>query len=191
MARKTAQQAGETRAAILASARASFTADGFAGASTARMAADAGVTEGALFHHFRTKRDLFLAVFTELEAELDAAARAASRRGTPLQRFVEGCRAYLNFVARDDYARIALIEAPSVLGHQTWHEVDSGLGLKTVLRGVENLIETGAISQQPARPLAVVFYGALNEAAFAVARREPGVSVDAMINVLERVLKGL
>lgn len=191
MARRTAQKAGETRAAILASARASFASDGFARASTARMAADAGVTEGALFHHFRTKRDLFLAVFTELEQELDASARAASRRGTAKQRFVAGCRAYLNFVAREDYSRIALTEAPSVLGHQTWHELDSGLGLKTVLRGVENLIETGAISAQPARPLAVVFYGALNEAAFAVARREPGVSVDAMISVLEKVLDSL
>lgn len=192
LARRSAAEAEATRAAILRAARGLFARDGFAHTTTLAIASQAGLTEGALFHHFHSKKGLFRAVFEELEGELDASARAASTAEAPaIERFIAGCRAYLSFVAREDYSRIAMIEAPSVLGRQEWHAVDSGLGLKTVQRGVENLIRTGAISAQPAKPLAVLLLGALNEAGFALARREEGVTVDGTVAVLERLLPRL
>lgn len=191
MARRSAAAAEETRQAILAAARARFAAQGYSGTGIVDIAGDANVTDGAVFHHFRSKKALFRAVFEQLETELDAASRAASRRGAPSERFIEGCRAYLNFVSREDYARIAMIDGPSVLGRGDWHEIDAGFGLKTVMRGVENLMKHGVIERQPVTPLAVLLFGALNESGYALARREEGVGVDELVAVLERLLPRL
>lgn len=191
MARRSAAEAEETRQTILAAARARFAVQGYAGTGVVDIAGDANVTDGAVFHHFRSKKVLFRAVFEQLEAELDAASRAASRQGTLAERFIEGCRAYLNFVSREDYARIAMIDAPSVLGRGDWHDIDAGLGLRTVIRGVENLMKNGVIEPQPVKPLAVLLFGALNESGYALARREEGVGVDDLVAVLERLLPRL
>jgi len=172
-------------------ARHRFTSQGYNETRVVEIAGDAKVTDGAVFHHFRSKKGLFRAVFEQLESELDAASRAASRTGSPAQRFVEGCRAYLNFVAREDYARIAMRDAPAILGRGDWHDIDAGLGLKTVMRGVENLMKHGVIESQPVKPLAVLLFGALNESGFLLARREPDVNVDGLVAVLERLLPRL
>jgi len=191
VARRSAFEAEHTRQAILVAARNRFASQGYNDTRIVEIAGDADVTDGAVFHHFRSKKRLFRAVFEQLEAELDAASRAASREGPPAKRFVEGCRAYLNFVAREDYARIAMRDAPAVLGRGDWHDIDAGLGLKTVMRGVDNLMKHGVIQNQPVKPLAVLLFGALNESGFVLARREPGVSVDALVAVLERLLPRL
>lgn len=191
MARRSAVEAEATRRDILAAARVRFARDGFVATKVADIAGDINATDGAVFHHFGSKKGLFRAVFEQLERELDEAARSAQKTGTPAQRFIEGCRAYLNYVARDDYSRIAMMEAPSVLGRNDWHEIDAGLGLKTVTRAVEALIKLGVVEDQPAKPLAVLLFGALNQSGFALARKEEGVSVDAMVDVLERLLPRL
>ena len=69
MARRTAEQAEATRAAILEAARDRFAQDGFS-ASIASIVADAGVTKGALFHHFPSKLDLFREVWTDLQTRM-------------------------------------------------------------------------------------------------------------------------
>jgi AcrR family transcriptional regulator len=77
MARKTAAETAKTRARILRAARRLFADKGYADASLGEVASRAGVTKGGLYHHFRDKRDLFAAVFDELERELEVAARRA------------------------------------------------------------------------------------------------------------------
>lgn len=191
LARRSAVVAAETRGTILDAARTQFTEIGFQDTTLASVARAAGVTEGAIFHHFGSKKGLFRSVFEHLEKELDEQARASSREGTPLERFVAGCRAYLEFVTRADYARIVLLEGPGVLGHGDWHNVDAGLGLRTVDAAVRNLIRHKVITEQDSKPLAVLLYGALNESAFSLARREEGVTVEKMIAVLERLLPKL
>ena len=75
MARRTAEAAAQTRADIVSAARALFAQSGYAATTTAEVAARAGVTIGAVFHHFKGKADLFAAVFDELDREMDAYAR--------------------------------------------------------------------------------------------------------------------
>ena len=115
-----------TREALIAAARARFVSEGFAETSTPAIVADAGVTRGALYHHFEDKRDLFLAV---VEREAEAVANRIGTVGTdrplsPREALFEGSRAYLEAMRVPGRTRLLLIEAPAVLGAADARRVD-------------------------------------------------------------------
>jgi AcrR family transcriptional regulator len=193
--RTQADRSASTRAALIGAARRLFAERGYAAVGTPEVVAAAGVTRGALYHQFAGKADLFLAVYeaveqevTERIAELVAAAGATD----PLDALSAGAEAFLDACAEPEVQRIVLIEAPAVLGWDTWRAVGLkyGLGLtEAILRAA---IEAGRIGEQPVRPLAHVLIGALDEAALYVARAEDPVTARAeMGEVLRRVVRGL
>jgi AcrR family transcriptional regulator len=191
--RRTAEEAGETRAALVRAARALFTEKGFHDATLEEVSARAGVTKGAVYHHFRDKRELFATVFTDLEQELDATGREAARAAAsrPRDAFLAGCRAYLEFAQRPDFHRIVLLDGPAALGPAGWHAADAQLGLPTLVAAVNALMAVGLIAPQPARPLALLLFGALNEAGFALARGEPEIDLESALAAIGRLLDGL
>lgn len=188
MPKRSAADAEDTRLALIAVGRDLFTKKGFSGATTAEIASRAGVTEGAFFHHFANKKALFSAVFEILERELTAQALAAARGKAPLERFMAGCAAYLDFAERGDFSRIVMIEAPVVLGQDGWRERDTALGLPAIERGLAGLIEAGIIPKQPTRALAVLVLGALNEAGLALARKEKGLTARGCVKALRDLI---
>jgi AcrR family transcriptional regulator len=108
-----------TRAALLSAARELFTEKGFAGTGREEIAERAGVTRGALYHHFASKQAAFAAVARELEAELEARLVAeAHRGGTPFEQLQRCSRAYLDACADPSIVRILATEAPAVLGSE-------------------------------------------------------------------------
>jgi AcrR family transcriptional regulator len=169
--RRSAADAERTRQAILAAARSSFAEHGFAAASTIAIARAAGVTRGAVYHHFAGKSDLFREVFVEIEHELNETVVAAARGETDsLAAFIAGCAAWLDFAVRPDYQRIAVVDAPAVLGAAEWHEIDAGIGLVSMETGLTALAGDGILPRQPSRSLAVLLFGALTDAGLALAR---------------------
>jgi AcrR family transcriptional regulator len=193
MAKRTAEDAAQTRIDILANARELFARQGYAGTSAREISAAAGVTVGAMFHHFDSKLDLFQQVFEELELEMDSQAKAASNPALGLgvlETFLAGVRTSLDFAERNDFHRIVFVEAPAVFGEQKWREVDSRLGLKTVMAGTRALMAAGFVAEQPVKPIAVLLMGAMNAAGFAIARGEEGVDKDALVDALRLLLRG-
>lgn len=193
MAKRTAGDAAKTREKIMAQARQLFAERGFAGTSAREISAAAGVTVGAMFHHFDSKLDLFQQVFEELELEMDAQAKAASRPElglAPLDLFLAGVRISLDFAEQRDFHRIVFIEAPAVFGEEKWREVDSRLGLKTVMAGSRALMAAGLIAEQPVKPIAILLMGAMNAAGFTLARGEEGVDKDALVQALRLLITG-
>jgi AcrR family transcriptional regulator len=190
MPKRSAAAAADTRAALIAAGRSLFAEHGFAGATTGEISARADVTEGAFFHHFAGKKALFEAVFSELEDELTREARKAvlSSKASALDAFLSGCRVYLDHAERADFARIVMIDAPVVLGLAGWRARDSSLGLAAMIEGVEAMMGAGVVPRQPARPLAVLILGALNEAGLAIARGESGVTARGCLSALKRLL---
>jgi AcrR family transcriptional regulator len=190
VARRTADEAERTREDIVRAARELFTARGFAGTSTSAVVEAAGVTRGALYHHFGDKAALFREVFAQLDQELDdTVRRAALASDTAVDAFAAGCRALLDYVVRPDYHQIAVVDAPSVLGAETWHAIDAGLGLASVELGLKAICQEGSL-RVPATPaLAVAVYGALTEAGIVLSRGSPGAPsrdelIDAVLGLL-------
>ncbi|GLZ37945.1 TetR/AcrR family transcriptional regulator [Actinokineospora sp. NBRC 105648] len=133
-ARSQQDRRDATRAALLQAGRRLFADRGFAAVPADDIVAAAGVTRGALHHHFKDKRGLFRSVFEQLEAEIaaDLGGLLADGRGDLLRRSLS---AFLDICERSDVRRIALTDAPAVLGWKTWREIESehGLGLLTAL----------------------------------------------------------
>jgi len=194
--RSQAERRETTRQALLAAARALFAAEGYAAVGIEEVARRAGVTRGALYHHFRDKRDLFRAVAEEIEDELDgltaAATRAVLREPADLpEAMAAGMAAFLDACQGPDM-RVLLLDGPSVLGWREWHALDARHALRQIEAGLAALVEGGFMPAQPLRPLAHLIHGATIEAALYVAGAEDPVAARAEIGAsLRRLFDGL
>ena len=77
MARRTKEEALETREQLLDAAERVFLERGVGHASLAEVADAAGVTRGAIYHHFESKAELFEAMVERAEMPIDAAFESA------------------------------------------------------------------------------------------------------------------
>jgi AcrR family transcriptional regulator len=193
--RTQAERSAATRAALIAAARRLFAERGYGAVGTPELVAAAGVTRGALYHQFEGKADLFLAVYEAVERELTeriGALVAAAGATDPLEALSAGAEAFLDACAEPDVHRIVLIEAPAVLGWDTWRAVGLKYGLGLTEAILRSAMDAGQIARQPVRPLAHVLIGALDEAALYVARAEdPEAAREQMRSVLRGIVAGL
>jgi AcrR family transcriptional regulator len=193
-ARRTQGERSEaTRAALVAAARTLFAARSYAGVGTEEIVRSAGVTRGALYHHFDGKPDLLEAVYEQLESEItEKIATGALAGSDPLEALRLGSEMFLDACVEPEVQRIVLLDAPAVLGWERWREIaaDHGLGLVEAALGAA--MESGQIARQPLRPLAHVLMGALDEAAMLVARADDTAAARAEVgSTLESILEGL
>ncbi|HJQ05216.1 MAG TPA: TetR/AcrR family transcriptional regulator [Nocardioides sp.] len=193
--RTQAERSAATRAALVSAARALVAEHGYAALSTDQIAKAAGVTRGALYHQFDGKEELFAAVFEQVESEIaeriDAFIEAAAPTDveSTLRANID---AWLATCAEPDFHRIALIEAPAVLGWERWREVGLRYGVGLVESALSSLIEAGLVADRPVRPLAHVLVGALDEAALYCAQAEDRARATAEVrDALLAVLTGL
>ena len=169
-----AERSEATRGRLVAAARELFAARGYADVGTEEIVARAEVTRGALYHHFADKRDLLRAAHEEVEAglagEIGAKIAAEAEAGSTAREVLElGARAFLDACERPEIARIALVEAPAVLGWSEWREIDERYGLGLVTGALELGMDQGAIRRQPTKPLAHLLLGAMGEAGMMIA----------------------
>jgi AcrR family transcriptional regulator len=111
------QHVEATRRAVLDAARRAFGAKGYAQASVDEIAAAAGVTKGAVYHHFSGKEALFRAVHAEVE--MDAMARVAAAEdpsARPIDAMTVQLNAYLDAALDEEIRRITLVDGPALLG---------------------------------------------------------------------------
>lgn len=174
-AKTQAERSESTRAALIAAARPLFAERGYAAVGTEQIVRAAGLTRGALYHHFDGKRELFEAVYEQVEAELAeriATGAFAANAEAPLEAMRAGAKMFLRACTEPEAQRIALLDGPSVLGWDRWREIGAKYGLGLIEAILQAAIDAGEIPSQPVRPLAHVLLGALDEAAMLVARAE-------------------
>jgi AcrR family transcriptional regulator len=191
---RKAERAEKTRAALIAAARGLFGERGFAGVGTEEIVRAAGVTRGALYHHFADKRDLLEAVYRQVEEELTqrvADVVVAGGAVSPTEAMRSGVAVFLDACAEPEVQRIVLLDAPAVLGWDRWREIASSYGLGLIEASLSAAIEAGEISPQPVKPLAHLLMGALDEAAMLVARSADPDIREQVGAVLDQLLEGL
>src|SRR5260370_807804 len=161
-----------TTETLLAAGRKLFGARGYAGVSSAALAAAAGLTTGAMYHHFEDKAALFRAVFESVEAELAASVRQeAAGPGDALIRVEKGALAFLEAAREPLVRRIVLIDGPSVLGWERWRHIDEKHHLRPLKAALIVAMRAGLVERRDPDALARLLMGALPDAALDAARR--------------------
>lgn len=182
-----------TRARILRSATALFAKSGYEASSIEAVLAKAGISRGALYHHFADKEALFEAVLETVEARIAAAIVGASKGiADPVEALRAGCGAWLDLSRDRAVGRIVLIDAPAVLGWQKWREIDARFGFGLLKVSLRRAAAMGRISENLVEMLSHVFLASLMEIALVIARaadaeramREGRDAVEALIGKL-------
>ncbi|QLY28454.1 TetR/AcrR family transcriptional regulator [Nocardia huaxiensis] len=193
--RTQAERSAAARAAVVRAARELFGQYGYGGVSTIAVAAAAGVSRGALYHQFGEKRDLFEAVFEDLERSLVqviGSAVAQSASADPIANLIVGCLAWLRASTTPEVRRIALLDAPAILGWKRWREIELRHTIGLVETALAGAIAAGRVRPQPVRPLALIVVGALDEAAQYLADSEDSPENTAAVRaVIEQLITGL
>ena len=190
---RQAERSEATRKALVDVSRRLFAKRGYADVGTEEIVRRAGVTRGALYHHFSGKEDLFRAVAEQVEEEMTRkSAEAALAHQDPWEQQRAGWEAFLDACLDPAVQRIILLDAPSVLGPKAWREIASKYGLALVQFGLRSLMEAGLIEEQPVDPLSHLVIGALSEAAVVIAQAEDTEAARAEMGAaLERLMIGL
>jgi AcrR family transcriptional regulator len=171
--RSQPERSEATRRALIESARDLFASEGYSDTQLDDVARSAGVTKGALYHHFQGKADLFRAVFEHEQRRLaKMVSEAYQRQRDPWKGFSAGCRALLEAQLDPGVQRITLLDAPSVLGWEQMREIWSRYCLQLVKKGLEEAIAAGQIASRPIEPIAHLVLGAVCEGSMMVARAD-------------------
>jgi AcrR family transcriptional regulator len=193
-ARRTqADRSAGTRAALIAAGRELFAKRGFDAVAAEDIVAAAGVTRGALYHHFDGKRGLFDAVFEQIERELVESFPLDELTGSdPLGVVVESIDPFLRLSLTSDVQRIALIDGPAVLGWERWHEIEARYGLGLIEAALRAAADAGQLRDVEVPELAVALLGALIETALQLARAEdPEAARQRASATLRAMVEGL
>jgi len=166
--RTQAERRADTQRSLVAAARRLFAQKGYAATSTPEIVAAAGVTRGALYHHYADKLALFETVVAQEHALLAMAINAATAgddQTGPVKALVAGGDAFLDAMQDPGRRQILLVDAPAVLGRDKLDAIDAMHGLRTLIAGVDAAIAAKAIRDLPPRPLAHLLNALFDRAA--------------------------
>lgn len=182
-----------TRSALVDTAYGLFAERGYAAVALDEIVTAAGVTRGAVYHHYGDKQALFRAVFERLEVELMVEITAAvSAAPDPWAAMVAALGRFLDLCRRPDVVRIGLTDGPAVLGWQTWREIERDHALGLIIRMLEQAAAEGKVTPAPIPVLAQLVLSAVMEAALTIANAEdPAAARAAAEQALLVLLSGI
>jgi AcrR family transcriptional regulator len=169
MARNTREGTEATRQALMAAGRTLFVERGYAETATPDIVAAAGVTRGALYHHFADKKALFGAVVAAEAAAVASAIDAASAGATtPRESLIRGAAVYFEAMAVPGRVRLLLLEAPAALGVSATAEIDRAHAEDRLRTGIRELLGPGP--EDEASAAAALLSAAFDRAALEIER---------------------
>jgi AcrR family transcriptional regulator len=172
-----------TRAALLAVARKHFARHGYSKAEMGRIAAEARVTTGAVYHHFTNKKDLFIAVAENLEAEILATAASISD-DDPWRRLKLGFEKLIDLCASSAVQRIIFVEAPQVVGPEAWRKIELRYAFGALRAILTALREAKIIKPYPIDLIARTMLALLHETSAELARAKNDPHIRAQVSDL-------
>ncbi|MEV6901169.1 TetR/AcrR family transcriptional regulator [Amycolatopsis sp. NPDC051372] len=180
MRRTQQERSDSTRAALVGAARELFGTRGYHDVPAEEITRTAGVTRGALYHHFGDKVGLFRAVVEEVEIELTAEVAAVMTSGVdPLTGMTTALGVFLDACLREEVQRISLTDAPAVLGWDVWREIEGEHGLGLLVTSLSRAHAEELIVDVPIRTLAQLILSTVMEAARMIAAADDPTAVRA------------
>ncbi|MGN7454426.1 TetR/AcrR family transcriptional regulator [Paenibacillus pasadenensis] len=191
--KRSKEEAAETIRKLMEVARSHFAEHGYAEAALESIVQEAGLTRGAVYHHFRSKKDLFRAVLADVQQ--DVAERVESEAATSEEmgeQLYLGCRAFILAAIEDRNRRILLIDGPAIVGWEAWREMDRHHSMRLLREQLGLMQEHGYVRPMPLDALVHFISGGLNETALwlAGASVEPDAQEETM-KMLAFLLDGL
>lgn len=182
------------REAVIEAARNLFVERDYDRVSIEQILERSGVSRGALYHHFATKLDLFVAVYKASETRvIGQIAERMAGSSNPFEALLDGARAYLRLCETDEeFRRIGLTQSRAVLGWERWRTAASELGIAVVLALVSAAIEAGELPPHDPETVAQILLGALIEAAMLIVTAEDRAAArERSESVIVDLLEGL
>lgn len=171
MADQRNERGKATRERLISAGRELFGAGGYEATSIEAILELAEVKRGALYHHFVSKQALFDAVLDRVVSEFaQRVAEAAGTEAEPAERLRLGCRAWLRIALDPAIQRIALLDAPAVVGWSRWRELDEQHILGGVRLNLQQLADEGRLPAPDVDFLTHMLVAAVNEVALVIAR---------------------
>lgn len=170
--RTQAERSETTTDQLISVARRLFATKGFPGTSIQEIVETAGVTRGALYHHFASKEELFAAVFRREQEAIDNRVReAATRHKGAWRKLKAGCDEFLDASLDPETQRVVLIDGPAVLGPRSQRN-DESHSIELLKSVIEKAVAEGTLRKRPIMPIVHLLFGALCQAAMVIARSE-------------------
>jgi len=188
-----ARKTRKTRQSLCRHASAVFAEKGYSEASIDEIVQRAGVTKGALYHHFPDKLQLYRSVVQDMAQGLVSTIEAAAEsQPDPWHRLEAMCNAYLDACQNSDVQRVLVVDAPVVLGWKSWCDINNDTSTGALASCLRDAMAAGQIDEQSSENLAQLISGSLNVAARVIVE-SPRIS-EARTTVshsMERLLSGL
>jgi AcrR family transcriptional regulator len=169
---KRVAQGDTTRAALVIAARQLFGEKGFADTSIDEIVTRAGVTKGALYHHFDGKEDLFKAVFEQVQREVSDQAVAEFLGPDSWEALLKGCSLWVDAHLDPSVRRIVLQDARAVLPWDDVRAIENRFGAVALRGALRKAMHAGVLERQPLRPMALLLLGALSEGCLYIAEAD-------------------
>jgi AcrR family transcriptional regulator len=194
MRRRQAERSDTTRRAIIQAARDLFAGDGYDRTSIEQIAEKAGMSKGALYHHFRDKAEVLAAVYEDIaRGTVGKLLAGVDPAADPIESLKDGTRRFLELCTTSDERQITLVDAPAVLGWQRWRQIDAETGGMGLLRaGLQAAADTGLIAPDQLEERAYLLMATLTEAALLIARSDtPAKTRAIMADLIAQELESL
>jgi AcrR family transcriptional regulator len=189
--RTQAERSDATTAKLVAAASELFGRDGYTATTIEAVAASAGMTKGAAYHHFRSKAALFREVFIREQREVSTVVTtAALTEPDPWSGLLRGFRTFLEHCLDPAFRQIVLLDAPAVLGWETVREIERDHVLHVLHEGLR--AAAGYLTEGDLAIRSQLLFGALCEAGMLLARAPaPQTTLPVVITEANRLLGAL
>lgn len=183
----------ETRAKLVAAAREAFGRVGYADASMDDFTAAAGLTRGALYHHFGDKKGLLETVIAQIDAEMTVRLNAISARAdNPWQGFVDECVAYIEMALEPEIQRIVHRDGPAVLGDPFQWPNQNGC-IASLTASLERSKEAGYLRErvEPVAAARLINGASIHAAQWIAGSVDPAATSACAVAAFKAMLEGL
>lgn len=182
-----------TRGQIVAAARKLFLKNGYAETSIDAVLKETGLSKGAFYHHYDSKRALLEAIYRDnSQGALDKAIAAIDPEEPYIEQLRTGAHAWLDQIRKPATAKILLELGPQGLGAREARAIEDGYSLTALQSMLEKAAKAGELSDFSPEIAARMLNALLAEAAVLAAsknrhRSEAVPLIDGFIDGLKRV----